>query len=110
MTWPVHSEQFYNEKLITEVQGIGVEVGAEEWGSSGYGERNKLVRREQIEKAVRKLMDGGDEAEEIRRRARQLAIKAREAVGEGGSSQNNLTALIHYLKHLRDVKLTTGSS
>ncbi|XP_061347938.1 UDP-glucose flavonoid 3-O-glucosyltransferase 7-like [Gastrolobium bilobum] len=104
ITWPVHTDHFYNEKLITEVHRIGVSVGAEEWGILGFGERKKLVTRDKIEKAVRRLMDGGDEAEEIRRGARRLATKATQAVAEGGSSHNNLRALIHHLKHLRDIK------
>ncbi|KAK7387822.1 hypothetical protein VNO78_22616 [Psophocarpus tetragonolobus] len=105
LTWPVHGEQFYNEKLITEVRGIGVEVGAAEWTSIGFGERHKLVSRDSIEKGVRRLMDAGDEAMQIRRRAQEFAQKAREAVREGGSSHNNLTALIDDLILLRDAKL-----
>ncbi|XP_061339680.1 UDP-glucose flavonoid 3-O-glucosyltransferase 7-like [Gastrolobium bilobum] len=104
ITWPVHDEQFYNEKLITEVRGIGVEVGAEEWSLIGYQERKKLVGRDCIEKAVRKLMDGGDEAKEIRRRAQEFGKKAGRAIQEGGSSHQNLTALIDDLKRLRDSK------
>ncbi|KAL2339128.1 hypothetical protein Fmac_013574 [Flemingia macrophylla] len=95
VTWPVHGEQFYNEKLISEVRGLGVEVGATEWSTIGFGERHKLVSRDAVENAVRRLMDGGDEAREIRRRAHEFGEKAREAVEEGGSSHNNLTALIH---------------
>nr|UXY92007.1 UDP-glycosyltransferase UGT9 [Glycyrrhiza glabra] len=102
ITWPVHDEQFYNEKLITEVRGIGVEVGAEEWSLIGYAERSRLVGRDRIEKAVGRLMDGGDEAARIRRCAREYAKEAAQAVQEGGSSQKNLTALIDDLKHLRD--------
>ncbi|KAJ1427242.1 UDP-glycosyltransferase family, conserved site [Sesbania bispinosa] len=105
ITWPVHDEQFYNEKLITEVREIGVEVGAAEWSLIGFVERKKLVSRDSIEKAVRRLMDGGDEADEIRRRAREYGKKARQAVQEGGSSGRNLTALIDDLKRLRDSKL-----
>ncbi|KAL1334717.1 hypothetical protein HN51_063694 [Arachis hypogaea] len=100
--WPVHDEQFYNEKLISEVHGIGVEVGAEEWNFIGFVVKKKVVGRESIEKAVRKLMDGGDEAEKIRQRARELGKKARAAVEEGGSSHKNLTSLIDELKRLRD--------
>jgi len=33
---------------------------------NGVAERKKLVSRDSIEKAVRRLMDGGDEAENIR--------------------------------------------
>ncbi|KAK7292353.1 hypothetical protein RIF29_08131 [Crotalaria pallida] len=102
ITWPVHGEQFFNEKLITEVRRIGVELGAGEWSPMGFGERKKLICREQIEKAVRRLMDGGDEAQEIKQRAQEFGKKAREAVQQGGSSHNNLTALIDELKRLRD--------
>lgn len=31
MTWPVSAEHFFNEKLVTQVLRIGVEVGAESW-------------------------------------------------------------------------------
>ncbi|XP_057723819.1 probable UDP-glucosyl transferase 73B6 [Arachis stenosperma] len=104
ITWPMHSEQFYNEKLITEVRGVGVEVGVDEWRSTGYGQREKVVGRGRIEVAIRRLMDGGNEAQEIRVRAQELGKKARAAVQEGGSSFNNFTALIDELKRLRDCK------
>ena len=104
ITWPVHGEQFYNEKLITDVRGIGIEVGATEWCVDGIEERKKVVNKDSIEKAVRKLMDGGDEAEDIRRRAREFGDKARGAVQEGGSSHNNLLALIDDIRRLRDSK------
>ncbi|RHN42256.1 putative UDP-glucuronosyl/UDP-glucosyltransferase [Medicago truncatula] len=104
ITWPVRGEQFYNEKLITVVQGIGVEVGATEWALHGFQEKEKVVSRHSIEKAVRRLMDDGDEAKEIRRRAQEFGRKATRAVQEGGSSHNNLLALIDDLKRLRDRK------
>ncbi|WVZ12610.1 hypothetical protein V8G54_017140 [Vigna mungo] len=104
LTWPVSGDQFYNERLVTEVRGVAVEVGATEWRESGYGEREKLVSRDCIEKAVRKLMDGGNEAEEIRCRAKEFSDKAKQALGDGGSSHNNLTALIAHLTHLRDTR------
>jgi len=106
ITWPVHGEQFYNEKLITQVRQIGVEVGAAEWSSIGIGEREKVVGRDNIEKAVRRLMDGGgDEAEKIRKYAREFGDKAKHAAQEGGSSHRNLTAVIDDLKISRDRKL-----
>ncbi|XP_028761029.1 UDP-glucose flavonoid 3-O-glucosyltransferase 7-like [Neltuma alba] len=100
ITWPMFAEQFYNEKLITQVHGFGVEVGAEEWTRTPYDVMQKVVSRVKIEIAVRRLMDGGEEAEGIRRKARDMRDKAREAVEEGGSSQRNLTALIEDLRDL----------
>ncbi|KRH50984.1 hypothetical protein GLYMA_07G254800v4 [Glycine max] len=102
ITWPVHSDQFYNEKLITQVRGIGVEVGAEEWNLSAYFQTQKLLPRDRIEMAVRTLMDVSDQALQIRRQAQNFSRIARQAVQVAGSSYNNLTALIHYVKRFRD--------
>ncbi|KAG5039009.1 hypothetical protein JHK86_019849 [Glycine max] len=107
ITWPVMADQFYNEKLITEVRGIGVEVGATEWRLVGYGEREKLVTRDTIETAIKRLMGGGDEAQNIRRRSEELAEKAKQSLQEGGSSHNRLTTLIADLMRLRDSKSAT---
>ncbi|XP_043710148.1 scopoletin glucosyltransferase-like [Telopea speciosissima] len=102
ITWPLFAEQFYNEKLVTQVLRIGVSVGAHEW--SGFvGEGNAAaVKREDIEKAVEQLMGGGEEAERMSSRATELKEKARRAVEEGGSSYTNLTNLIEELRlHVR---------
>ncbi|KEH15804.1 putative UDP-glucuronosyl/UDP-glucosyltransferase [Medicago truncatula] len=104
ITWPVHSDQFYNETLITQVHGIGVEVGADEWLTIAFRDMEKLIGRDRIKKALRRLMDSGDEAIQIRRRAQEIAKIAKHVVQEGGSSHDNLTALIDELKQLRDNK------
>lgn len=100
MTWPLSAEQFYNEKLITDVLGIGVQVGSKEW-VSWNAEREELVGREKVEAVVSRVMGGGEEAEEMRKQARALAEKARRAVEEGGSSYEGVDALISELKSLR---------
>ena len=82
-----------------------MEVGAEEWRAVGFGEWKKVVSRDNIEKAVKRLMGGSDEAENIRRRAQEFGMKAKEAVQDGGSSHHNLTVLINDLKRLRDCKI-----
>ncbi|WJX90514.1 soyasapogenol B glucuronide galactosyltransferase [Trifolium repens] len=105
ITWPVHSDQFYNEKLITEVRGIGVEVGGDEWITAAFRDMKKLVKRDHIEKALRRFMDGGDEAIQIRQRAQKFAKIARNVVLEGGSSHESLMTLIDELKQLRDNKV-----
>ncbi|GFZ07056.1 UDP-glucosyltransferase 73B2 [Actinidia rufa] len=63
----------------------------------------EVVKRENVERAVRKLMDSGDPAAGTRRqKAKELGEKARRAVQEGGSSHRDLTLLIEELKQLRD--------
>ncbi|KAB2635882.1 abscisate beta-glucosyltransferase-like [Pyrus ussuriensis x Pyrus communis] len=93
VTWPLSAEQFYNEKLITDVLGIGVQVGSREWESWNV-ERKELVRREKVDAAVRRMMGGSDEAAEMKKRAKVLSEKAKRAVEEGGSSYVGVDALI----------------
>lgn len=93
VTWPVFAEQFYNEKLITQVLKIGVGVGAQEWTRAD----GEIVKSENIDKAVTKAMVG-EGAEEMRSRARGYAEMARRAVEKGGSSYSDLNALIEELR------------
>ncbi|GMI96612.1 UDP-glucosyl transferase 73D1 [Hibiscus trionum] len=102
ITWPQFSEQFFNEKLIVEILKIGVGVGVEV--PVRWGEEEKLgvlVKKEEIEKAIDMLMNGGEEGEKRRMRARELAEMARKAVEDGGSSNLNMSLLVQdILNHL----------
>lgn len=95
VTWPVAAEQFYNEKLVTEVLKTGVGVGVQKW-APGVGD---FIESEAVEKAIRRIMEE-EEGEEMRNRATELARKAKRAVGKDGSSYSNLDALIEELKSL----------
>lgn len=99
VTWPISNEQFYNERLVTQVLGIGVAVGTQKW-VDWFGD---FVNKEAIHKAVTRLMMG-EEAEQMRSRASKLAEMAKRAVEEGGSSQSDLDALIKDLKLQRTVR------
>ncbi|KAH7833917.1 hypothetical protein Vadar_011001 [Vaccinium darrowii] len=92
IAWPLFAEQFYNEKLVTDILRIGIGVGAQEW-CRWLDESKIYVNREDIEKAVVQLMLG-EEAEEIRSRARALGEMAKKAIQKGGSSYNYLDALL----------------
>ncbi|CAB4320864.1 unnamed protein product [Prunus armeniaca] len=100
ITWPVSAEQFYNEKLVTEILRIGVAVGSEKWASLVDVKKEASVKRDAIEKAVAQVMVG-DEAEEMRSRARGLRELARRAIEKGGSSYSDLNALIEELRSHR---------
>lgn len=93
VTWPIFAEQFYNEKLITEVLRTGVSVGALKWVRM-VGD---YIEREQIEKAVKEIMIG-ERAEEFRSRAKSIGEMARRAVEKGGSSYSDLSSLIELFK------------
>ncbi|XP_022762350.1 scopoletin glucosyltransferase-like [Durio zibethinus] len=96
VTWPLHAEQFANEKLIIDILKAGVSTGAKEW--SRWADDTKFkVTKDDIQRAVTRLMVG-EEAEQIRNRARELKEMARRAVEEGGSSYSDLNALLDELR------------
>nr|GMC85454.1 scopoletin glucosyltransferase-like [Ipomoea batatas] len=93
VTWPLLNDQFYNEKLATEIFRIGVGVGSNEWkGSDSDG-----VKREAIAEAIKKVMMG-EESEEMRSRAKAMKDKAKKAIEEGGSSYVDLGSLLDELR------------
>ncbi|KAM0941959.1 putative trans-zeatin O-beta-D-glucosyltransferase [Dioscorea sansibarensis] len=97
LTWPLGADQFLNEKLVVEVLGVGVRVGAKasvEGGEKGGGNGDQVVMREMVARAVDRLMGGGDEGEKRRERVKELEEKAGRALMIGGSSWLNLDLLI----------------
>ncbi|OIV90350.1 hypothetical protein TanjilG_00560 [Lupinus angustifolius] len=95
ITWPMFGDQFFNEKLIVQILKVGVSVGVET--PLKWGEEDKigvLVKKEDVERAINKLMDETSESEEIREKVKELAEMAKRAVEEGGSSHSNVTLLI----------------
>ncbi|KAL6219060.1 hypothetical protein ACLB2K_012266 [Fragaria x ananassa] len=103
ITWPVSGDQFFNEMFVTQVLhvGVGVGVGVEKWVSfmDESLKSEASVKREAIEKAMTRIMQG-DEAEEMRNRVKGLREQASRAFEEGGSSFSDLTALIEELRTL----------
>ncbi|MBA0594084.1 hypothetical protein Gorai_011005, partial [Gossypium raimondii] len=85
------NEQFYNEKLIVQVVKIGVKIGVEKPMKAP----EVLVKKEEVLKAIKQVIDGGEEGEERKKRAKKLGEMAKMAVENGGSSCSNLTSLIH---------------
>ncbi|KNA09036.1 hypothetical protein SOVF_157320 [Spinacia oleracea] len=91
VTWPVFAEHFYIEKLVTQVLETGVGVGAKEWNRMVEG-----IKWEHIRDAIRKVMVG-EEALELRSKAKKMKDLARKAVEVGGSSYCDLSSLIQEL-------------
>ncbi|KAH7854245.1 hypothetical protein Vadar_011693 [Vaccinium darrowii] len=61
------------------------------------GEEEKvgvLVKKDIVKEGIDDLLDGGEEGEMRRERARKLGGMAKKATEEGGSSHLNLTLLI----------------
>ncbi|CAI0464989.1 unnamed protein product [Linum tenue] len=97
VTWPIFAEQFYNEKLVTQVMKFGVSVGNEVW-SVWATEELPLIRGERLRSAVEVVMGGGVEAAEMRRKAVELGKEAKRAVGEGGTSSDELKGLLEEIR------------
>lgn len=96
ITWPLFAEQFYNEKLV-EVQQLGVAVGSDVWNMTPSLNSDVLLRSKKIEEAIKRLMGNSQESKKIRQNAEDAAAMANKAVEEGGSSYQNLVALIEEL-------------
>ncbi|KAJ8627150.1 hypothetical protein MRB53_020457 [Persea americana] len=99
LTWPVYSYEFYDEKLITRVLKIGVEVGSR---VSNF-ESRPVIGKEEIQRAAAQLMDDGDESNEMRKRAKELWEVAKRSVEKGGHlNYLDLDRLIEDLKDVRE--------
>ncbi|KAJ4723645.1 Glycosyltransferase [Melia azedarach] len=100
VTWPLFADQFYNEKLVTQVLKFGVPVGNDVWKIWATEEsRSPVISREKIRRAICAAMDeDGEDGVEMRKRANHLGELARKAVEEGGSSYNDIKALIQDIR------------
>lgn len=107
VTWPLFAEQFYNEKLIVDVLKIGVSVGVKEYAMNP--EDRGLVDAATIKNAAEELMGSGEEAQERRKRARELGEMAMKAVEKGGSSYEDLSNLIQELMDKKNTVQTQPS-
>ncbi|PRQ43686.1 putative flavonol 7-O-beta-glucosyltransferase [Rosa chinensis] len=97
ITFPMFAEQFYNEKFIVHVLKIGVRVGASVVIPLGKQEGSVVsVKSGEFKEAIEKVMitEGNKEGEERRERAKKLAVMAKKATEEGGSSYLNIRLLI----------------
>ncbi|GFQ06904.1 scopoletin glucosyltransferase, partial [Phtheirospermum japonicum] len=99
ITWPISSEQFDNENLVTKVLKIGVGVGSMEW-IERLDVPKGLIKGEDIAKAVNEVMVG-EESVEMRNRVKALSDSAKKAVEKGGSSYNNLDSLLEELRFIK---------
>ncbi|XWS59596.1 hypothetical protein CRYUN_Cryun08bG0135700 [Craigia yunnanensis] len=95
---PLFAEQFFNEKLVVDVLGIGASVGVEAAVTWGLEEKlGLLMKREQVKQAIDKVMDKSNIGEERRKRAKELGEIANKAIEERGSSYQNMEMLIEFV-------------
>ncbi|KAK8561969.1 hypothetical protein V6N13_148895 [Hibiscus sabdariffa] len=94
ITLPLLADQFSNEKLAVQVLKIGVSLGIEKPTNIGDEKSGFMLKKEEVQNAIEKLMDDGNEGMERRRRAKEFGEKAKKAVEVGGSSYLDMTLLI----------------
>ncbi|CAI8606679.1 unnamed protein product [Vicia faba] len=84
IAWPLFAEQKMNAKLLSDVLKVAVRPKVDE--ESG------IVKREEVGKSVRRIMEGG-ESLEINKRMKELSDAAASVLGEHGSSRKALSTL-----------------
>ncbi|XP_042398600.1 UDP-glycosyltransferase 73C2-like [Zingiber officinale] len=97
ITWPHLSDQFLNENLVVKVLRTGVALKPQMKTRFVSRESEGLIAREDVERAIEAVMNGGEEAQARRQRAKQLAIEAKKAMEPGGSSYESLTLMIQHV-------------
>ncbi|KAK8476841.1 hypothetical protein V6N11_082611 [Hibiscus sabdariffa] len=99
ITLPLLADQFSNEKLAVQVLKIGVSLGVDKPTNVGDEKSGFLLKKEEVQNAIEKLMDDGNEGMERRRRAKEFGEKAKKAVEVGGSSYHDMSLLIQDAIH-----------
>lgn len=87
--FPQWGDQVTNAKFLADVYGVGVRLSAD---------KGSLVSREQVERCIREVTDGGPRAEEMKKKAMKWKEAAAEAGSEGGSSDRNIQAIVDDIK------------
>lgn len=82
IAWPLYAEQRMNATILEEEVGVAIKPTVEPAGKN-------LVGREEIERAVRLVMEG-ERGKEMKRRARELKESAAKVLKIGGSSHDSL--------------------
>ncbi|KAJ7964161.1 Glycosyltransferase [Quillaja saponaria] len=85
VTWPMYAEQQLNAFMMVKELGLAVELRLD------YRMGVDLVMAEEIEKAVKQLMDFDCE---VRKKVKEMGEMARKAVLRGGSSFNAIGQFI----------------
>ncbi|KAL9664860.1 hypothetical protein QQ045_020269 [Rhodiola kirilowii] len=86
---PQFSDQPTNAKFVQDVWKVGIRVGNDSTG--------KLAGRDQIQRCIREVMNGGDEAKLLRENANKWKRLSREAVDKGGSSDKNIDQFVAHV-------------
>lgn len=87
LAWPMMAEQHLNAKMVEEEIKVGLRV------DTYHGSMRGLVKGEGVRRMIRELMEG-EKGREARNKVEELAVMAKKAVAEGGSSWRALDSLL----------------
>ncbi|ESQ47688.1 hypothetical protein EUTSA_v10021907mg [Eutrema salsugineum] len=91
LEWPLYAEQKFNAFEMVEELGLAVEIKRYWRGDIFAGVKEELVTAKEIERGIMCLME---EDSEVRKRVKEMSVKCRVALMDGGSSHVALEKLI----------------
>ncbi|KAK4713873.1 hypothetical protein R3W88_019780 [Solanum pinnatisectum] len=94
--WPIYSEQQANAFQLVKDLEIAVEIKMDYRKDLRGTESNVIVKAEEIEKAIKQLMEPENE---IRLKVKDMKEKSRLTLKEGGSSYNSIG---HFIEQVMD--------
>lgn len=95
IAWPLYAEQKMNAALLTEE--IAIAVRAKETVVSAVAGGRKIVKKEEVERVVRLVMEG-EEGKAMRSKANELKKSAAKALKLGGSSYDLVSSVVESWK------------
>ncbi|KAF7083021.1 hypothetical protein CFC21_086843 [Triticum aestivum] len=97
VTWLRYPDQFYNQKLIVEVLRVGVSISAKDY--TWPLEPHEVIGGKVIAGSIGRPMGSSEEgdADAVRKKAKDLSVKAKSAMEKGGSSYSDVGSLMDEL-------------
>ncbi|GAB2271793.1 hypothetical protein Dimus_006624 [Dionaea muscipula] len=87
IAWPLYAEQKMNAVMLNEQIKVALRPKAADDHENGF------VRREEIARVVKELMEGNEEGKGIRHRVKELSHAAKKALSDQGTSTKALHQL-----------------
>nr|XP_043632544.1 UDP-glycosyltransferase 90A1-like [Erigeron canadensis] len=101
LAWPMMADQPLNARMVVEEIKIGLRVETCDGSVKGF------VKPDGLKKMVKELMEG-KKGKEARKKVKEVASAAKEAMAEGGSSWRTLNELVEELQSVRNSSKSNG--
>ncbi|CAL0317938.1 unnamed protein product [Lupinus luteus] len=91
-TWPLYAEQQTNAFELVKDLNLAVDI-AMDYRLDFKGESSSVLSAQKIEKGIRDLLEN----DEVRKKVKEMSVKSRETLNQGGSSYSHLGRFIDYI-------------